>query len=247
MLPATFFTSVNRSIVSSRVRSIAPMVAPAIFSCRHITHSAALLKAKKKHSNHHELVDEAPEVVNPKQILKEIEDKFKLTLQEHQKKINEIKLGKSNPKIFDSLKVSIAKDLQPFPSVAQTTTKGRNLLVTVFDPSLVKHVVSSILSSGLNLNPEIDPKNPQLLKVPLTAPSAETKKETLKALKNNLEHYRHSITNRHSLASIRAHYLKEFKGNKEDSIKKLVNEIEKVHKDYSNSIHEQFKKVEKTL
>ncbi|ODV96797.1 hypothetical protein PACTADRAFT_22617, partial [Pachysolen tannophilus NRRL Y-2460] len=187
--------------------------------------------------------------IDGKKVLVAVEKNFEKCLDAHQKKITEIKLGKSNPKLFDRLKLNIDGKEVLFTAVAQTTTKGgRSLNVTVFDPKNAKTVVSAILASGLNMNPEMDTKNPQLLTVPLPPPTAESKMENLKNLKENFEYFKNNNSNKFSLNFVRSEYLKNFKKSKlDDDLKKTVAEIEKLHKKYAELLNEQFKAAEKSL
>lgn len=98
-------------------------------------------------------------IEDPSHVLPNFEAKLKESLEHHKKSITETKLGANNPTIFDKISVDTGKGRQIFTSVAQTAMKGRNLIITVFDPNNTKHVVSAILGSGLNINPEPDRKS----------------------------------------------------------------------------------------
>lgn len=211
--------------------------------------SVPLLLKKQKGGKKSEAVEPEVEIIDTKKLLEEATKKFDEVVELHQKKINEIRLGKSNPKIFDKLQAKIDGELLPFTSIAQTTIKGgRFLNVTVFDPSHTKTIVSTILASGLNMTPEVDKGNPQLLKVSLPPPTLETKKLTLKQLKENFENFKSNPHNKHCLAHVRTQYLKHTKkGKVDESIKKFAADFDKMQKKYTDALNDQFKTAEKNL
>ena len=191
--------------------------------------------------------DEDVSVEDPSHVLPNLEAKYKECLEQHKKKISETKLGAANPKLFDKLEVEINKKPQIFTSLAQTALKGRNLIITVFDPSNTKHVVSTVLASGMNMNPETVPNFPQQLKVPLPPPTAESRQEIAKQLKVDFEKFKNS-NDKHSLSFARASAMKELKKfEKTDVIKKTLADVEKLHKKYSEELQTQYKAAEKSV
>ncbi|CEP63762.1 Rrf1p LALA0_S09e01926g [Lachancea lanzarotensis] len=191
--------------------------------------------------------DEVVEIVDLNSYIQRATAAFEKSTELHKKRLNELKAGTSNPTIFDKLKVG--KENFKFTDVATTSMKGRNnLLVTVFDPKDTKSVISTILAAGLNLNPERIPNNVQQLKVALPPPTTETRKQSCKLLKDVFEEYKNSA-NKNSLGHIRAEVLKELKtiDKKNDSVKKVIQDLEKIHKDYTSKLQEALKQAEKSV
>ncbi|ODV79951.1 ribosome recycling factor [Suhomyces tanzawaensis NRRL Y-17324] len=176
--------------------------------------------------------------------------KFKQVLEKFTKTANESKLGKTNPRIFDKLTVNVNDEEVPFTSVAQTSIKGRNFIVTLFDPASSKHVINTILGSGLNMNAQVDPANKYTLKVPLPPVNTETKKESVKQLKEVFEKMKNG-SSKGSLASIRADvknkFSKQVKKQKSDAETKVLNDFEKLHKTYTEKLAEAFKAAETAI
>lgn len=159
------------------------------------------------------------------------------------------KLGKSNPKIFDKLIVDTNDGEMPFPLVAQTSIKGRNFIITLFDPINAKHVINSVLGLELNLNAQADPSNKYTLKVPLPPVSTETKKENVKALKEQFEKYK---SGKNGLAGIRADLKQKFQKNIKlkklsDLEQKEMTKLENLHKKYADKLAEAFKQAETAI
>lgn len=221
---------------------------------RPLSYTFALYKQKNKKSGGSKGKDRGAvkedtdlAVEDPSHVLPNLEAKYKECLEQHRKKVTETKLGAANPKVFDKLEVEINKKPQIFTSLAQTALKGRNLIITVFDPNNSKHIVSSVLGSGLNMNPETVPNFPQQLKVPLPPPTAESRQEIAKQLKADFEKFKNS-SDKHSLSTARASAMKELKTfEKTDTIKKISNDVEKLHKKYADELQTQFKAAEKSV
>lgn len=189
----------------------------------------------------------------PEVDMKEIELKFKAVVERFTKLANEAKLGRSNPQIFDRLSVKTAHGDQPFTSLAQTAIKGRNFMITVFDPAVTKNIVNAVLDSGLNMTPIADPANKQALKVPMPPVTTETKKEAVKHLKEVFERFRNgpagSSKNAQTLASIRGDLKKKLskKAKKSDDEARVWDDIEKLHRTYCDKLNDVFKTAEKAM
>lgn len=202
----------------------------------------------KRNSKAKEPVAE-PAVGTPELDFKAESARLQKVVEDFARHANEAKLGKTNPHIFDALPVQIADGDAPFNTLAQTSIKGRNLVITVFDPANTKHVINAILGSELNMNPIADPSNRQQLKVPLPPVTTESKAENVKHLKAVYEKYRNGPgSGRHAntLAAVRADVkLKVAKKKKMTPSEALVwTEYEATHKKYVESLTEVFKAAE---
>ncbi|KAK6460103.1 ribosome recycling factor-domain-containing protein [Scheffersomyces coipomensis] len=218
---------------------------------------ALLAKPKNKKSNNKKgSVKEEEEEKNTEEISIDFDaatDKFDDLIQKFNKSASEIKMGKTNPKIFDKLQVTIDAEEQPFTSLAQTSIKGRNFIITLFDPSNGKHIINSILGSDLNLSAQADPTNKYTLKVPLPSITSETKKESAKQLKEIFEKFKNGNTKSSpSLAiirtEIRSKFEKQLKSHKKkDSELKELTKFDKLHKQYVDKLTESFKTAEAAI
>lgn len=179
--------------------------------------------------------------------------KFDVILDKFSKAANEIKLGKSSPTIFDKLMIETDDGEQVFTNVAQTTLKGRNFVITVFDPANTQHVVNAVLSSDLNMNPQVDPSSKLTLKVPSPPITTETKKENAKQLKLIFEKFKSStVKNNSSLHAIRTDIRTKFQKKMSskrgtDEEQKLLNDFEQLHKKYTEKLQEAFKSAETAI
>ena len=209
--------------------------------------SPVLLKKKPSHKGKGGPVeDEEIDIVNPSIYVDELVSKFDKSLELYSKELTDKRKGSVNANIFDNLSL---KNGALFKEMASTTLKGKgSLLVTVFDPYEVKNIVSAILASGQNLNPERVPTNNQQLKIPLPPPTAESRQNLCKELKTVFEKYKQSPS-KNSLGHIRNEVMKKLKSlqKKDESVKKIIQNVEKVHKDYVTKLSEQLKQAEKSV
>lgn len=87
--------------------------------------------------------------------------------------------GRFNPELLESVRVSLDKDSKEtfkISELAQVLPKGgRSLMILVGEHDHVKHIISSIQNSSLNLQPVQDPHNANQLNVPLPPPTKESR------------------------------------------------------------------------
>lgn len=210
-----------------------------------------LAKNKKKKNSKKEAKDGAKDSASPSAggtspglDWPQIHTKFSTILDRFTKKATEIKLGKTNPHMFDNLDILINNEPHKFNTLAQTSIKGRNLMITVYDPSHHQNIINGILNSKLNLNPQFDPVT-NTLKVPLPPITTETKQENIKVLKAQYEQFKNSNTN--SLNSVRLEYKQKFKKKMSDEEMGEVKKFENLHKEYLGRLGEVYKVNEKNL
>ncbi|KAI3406002.2 IPI1 [Candida oxycetoniae] len=262
---------VGRELAAPSLRCLGttrPMVSARSFLPNHLLcsniHTSSSLFAKKKSkgkgkhkkSERENELDESDEYegVTPTIDFRDATDRFESYLSKFRKSANEIKLGKLNPKIFDGLMINVGnnKDVQevPFPSVAQTSVRGRNFIITTFDPSNAQSIINAIIGSGLNMSGTVDPQNKMNIKIPLPPITQETKQNSVKLLKQLFEKTKSNKTG--SLASVRGdirqNFNRDLKHHKiSDYEKEQLNELEKLHKSYLEKLHDAFVEFEKSI
>ena len=141
------------------------------------------------------------------------------------------------------------EELVPFTSVAQTSVKGRNFIINLFDAGYGKHVINSIIGSGLNMSGTIDPTNKFQIKVPIPNITTETKQENIKQLKEifeNLKNNHKSNSLNYVRSEARNKFQSSLKHNKiSDSQHQLLKKLETLHKTYVDKLTDAFKQAEK--
>lgn len=210
--------------------------------------SAQLLKKHSSNKKNGKDVkeEEVVDVVDLSQYVKQAQTEFTKTLDLHKKKLHETRQGVADPRMLDDLRMQDGKAVK---TVASTSMKGKNaLLVTVYDPKDTKHVISAILAANLNLTPVRVPNNEQQLKIALPPPTTESRLKMCKSLKAVFEEYKNSSA-KYSLGHIRAEILKDMKSfsKKDDKVRKVIQDVEKIHKEYVSKLEEQLKQAEKSV
>ncbi|KAI5948903.1 IPI1 [Candida theae] len=194
------------------------------------------------------------EVVTPTIDFKDATARFESIISRFDKLANEIKLGKLNPKIFDNLLVNVGNQKEvvevPFNTIAQTSVKGRNFIITMFDPSNAQAIINTIIGSGLNMSGIVDPANKFNIKVPLPPITLETKQNDVKLLKELFDKLRNNKTG--SLTSVRGDVRHKFQSHLKthklsDLENKQLTQLEKLHKLYVDKLQESFKQYEKRI
>lgn len=245
--PATMFRPLT--IASTRSMAFAPTISiPQHF--RLLNCSAVALKKKGKKA---EVSATSDSTEPPRLDMDELSNKLQLIVDNFVKQASEYKMGKTNPQIFDHLQIKTADGDLPYTAIAQTTIKGRNFLMTVFDPANVSNVINSVLASNLNLNPIADPSNKHVLKIPIPPVTTESKKDRIKELKAAFEKFKNgpggSGKNAGTLSAVRADVKNKVAKKKKmtDAEQALWNDYEKLHKKYVDKLNDTFKAAETAI
>lgn len=210
-----------------------------------------LLKEQRQIKRRGKIEGDEEILFKQKEFLEKIEDQYESTLKLSLNECKKVMAGKSQESIFNDLVVNYAKD-QPsvkFTSLAHSNLKGKKIIITVYDPSHTKHIISTILASGLNLTPVQHPNNPQLLTVDLPEVTADDKKKKREQIKATINNF---LTSRDpkSCTSIRADALKElrdFTGKQQDIFVEIKGHVEKINTIYTNELREMPKEFYKKL
>lgn len=211
--------------------NISPIVLRPVNQVRVISASCLLQKKLKRDTKEYAV----PTTDEPSIDLKEIEADLAEVIEKFSKQATNVKIRKSNPQIFDRLVVETADGEMPYSALAQTNVKGRNFVLTVYDPANVQCIINAVLSSNLNLNPVVDPSNKLTLKVPLPPITTDSKKDSVKELKAVYEKFKNGLGKKGSLSGIRSTTRHKLSKNKKlDNTERAVwEDYEKLHKSYT--------------
>lgn len=100
--------------------------------------------------------------------------------------------GRADPALLDSVKVeypgtgSAGKSLHPLREFATVGVRDGALMVTAFDPEMVKHIERAIYSSNLGLTPQTqahqNPGDENLIRVAVPQPTTESRQAMVKEI-----------------------------------------------------------------
>jgi len=126
-----------------------------------------------------------------KEVLKEIEDSMKKTIEATKRELSELRSGRANPKMVEGIKVNYYGTPTLLKEIATIgVPEARMIVINPFDPSSVKDVEKAILHSDLGITPVSDGKIIRLIVPPL---SEERRQELIKMAKKICEEGKVSI------------------------------------------------------
>lgn len=110
------------------------------------------------------------------------------TVDHFKERITVVRQGIYTPAIIENVVVKTAAHTEePVKNIARVAMKGpRAITITAFDAADVKHIISAVIGANLNLNPQPDPKQEQVLRVPLPPTTSETKRRLSRILNMSL-------------------------------------------------------------
>ena len=143
-----------------------------------------------------------------------------------EKEFNTIRTSRANPSMLDNIFADAYGSKTPLNQLGNISTPDPGTItIQVWDTSLLKSIESSILESGLGINPQIDG---QIIRLPIPKLSEERREELTKLASKYAENSKIVIRN------LRRDFLdsqKDLKKNSvlsEDDLKKITNEVQKL-------------------
>jgi ribosome recycling factor len=157
------------------------------------------------------------------------------------KEFASLRTGRASPNMLDNVQVEAYGSMMQMNQVGNVTTpEPRQLMVSVWDKSMVKAVEKSIREYDPSFNPMIDGQN---IRVSIPAPSEERRKEMAKTAGKYAEGAKVAVRN------IRRDGMEAVKASKvpEDEQRKQSDQIQKLTDDYVKKIDEQLAAKEKDI
>lgn len=115
-----------------------------------------------------------------KDVLKELEQRMKVSLDHFRKDLSKLRTGRANINIFEDIKIDYYGTLTPINQVATLGVPDPTLItIQPWDPSLLDAVDKAIRTSDLGLNPINDGKT---LKVPIPPLDEERRREMARVI-----------------------------------------------------------------
>ena len=143
-----------------------------------------------------------------------------------EKEFNTIRTSRANASMLDNVYADAYGNKTPLNQLGNISTPDPSTItIQVWDTSLLKSIESSILDSGLGINPQIDG---QIIRLPIPKLSEERREELTKLAAKYAENSKVVIRN------LRRDFLdsqKNLKKNSElseDDLKKITNDVQKL-------------------
>ncbi|KAK9316878.1 ribosome recycling factor-domain-containing protein [Lipomyces starkeyi] len=203
------------------------------FSITPVAQKKKAVKSSKSAKSDAEQEDIQVVVYNPQSFKSSCDE----ILTDLKSQIQEARMGRGDLKTLNSLKVQVGKQKIVLENLGQVSIRsGRHIVVSVYDPETVKAVSAGILAANLNMNPQIDPSNPQTLLIPVPPPTRESRETTVKSIKLLIDSAQKSVQHRsihqeRTKAMAAVKLMKQASYSKDMTVK-LESQIEKINKEY---------------
>lgn len=158
--------------------------------------------------------------------LVQYDDKMQKTMRNLQEEFGSIRAGRANPHVLDKLRVDYYGTPTPIQQVANVNVpEPRMIQIQPWEPSMVKVIEKTILTSDLGINPTNDGKSIRLVFPELTE---ERRKELAKEVRKKGEAAKVAVRNIRRDANDTFKKLGKKEDVSEDEIKDLEGKIQKM-------------------
>lgn len=158
--------------------------------------------------------------------LVQYDDKMNKTMKNLQEEFGSIRAGRANPHVLDKLRVDYYGTPTPIQQVSNVNVpEPRMILIQPWEPSMVKEIEKTILTSDLGINPTNDGKSIRLVFPELTE---ERRKDLAKEIKKKGEAAKVAVRNIRRDANDSFKKLGKKEDISEDEIKELEGKVQKM-------------------
>ena len=160
------------------------------------------------------------------EIMINLENKMKKTLEVLQKDLMTIRVGRANPNMLDKVEVDYYGTMTKVNQVANITTpEFKVIMIQPWEKNLLKDIEKAILKSDLGLIPNNDGN---CIRLNIPEMTEETRKNTVKKVKKIGEDSKVAIRAIRRDSNDKVKLLKKDGSFTEDDLKKSENEIQKL-------------------
>ena len=129
----------------------------------------------------------------PKTVIAQCEEKMLKTIESLKKDFTNIRTGKANPAILNSVMVSYYGVPTPVSQVGSVSVPDpQSIVVKPWDKSILKDIERAIQAAGLGLNPQNDG---EIVRIPIPPLNEQTRKDLAKQAKKVAEENKVAIRN----------------------------------------------------
>jgi len=172
------------------------------------------------------------------EILLDAEERMEKSLASLDSAFNKIRTGRAHPNILDNVTVDYYGSETPIQQVANVTVEdARSLLITPWEKNMLGAIEKAIMSSDLGLNPS---NNGDVIRVPMSALTEETRKEYTKQAKHEAENARVALRNIRRDANQHVKDLLKEKEISEDDEHKAEQDIQKLTDSHIAKVEEKY-------
>ena len=134
--------------------------------------------------------------------------------------------GRASVHMLDQIKVEYYGTHMPINQLAQVSTpEAQLILISPFDPTIVKEIEKALQGADLGLNPQSDGK---VIRIPVPPMTEERRRDVVKHLKRVLEEHRTAVRNVRRDGNDALKKLAKDKKISEDDEKRALEEVQKM-------------------
>jgi len=171
-----------------------------------------------------------------KDVLKELEQKMKISMEHFRKDLSKLRTGRANINLLEDIKVDYYGTLTPLNQVATLGVPDPTLItIQPWDPSLLEALDKAIRAADLGLNPINDGKT---LKIPIPPLDEDRRKELAKHIRKVLEDEKTALRVMRREGKERIEELEENKEITEDDKFWGYDKLQEVTGEYTKRIEE---------
>ena len=166
----------------------------------------------------------------PKTVIAQCEEKMLKTIESLKKDFTNIRTGKANPAILNSVMVSYYGVPTPVSQVGSVSVPDpQSIVVKPWDKSILKDIERAIQAAGLGLNPQNDG---EIVRIPIPPLNEQTRKDLAKQAKKVAEENKVAIRNvrRDAIESLKK--LEKDSLITEDELKRYSEQVQKLTDKY---------------
>jgi len=160
-------------------------------------------------------------------IVKDMEVRFKASLDDLSEKLSSVRTGRANAKMLDRVFVNYFDVQTPLNQLGSVTVQQQSLTVDPYDKTAIKAIERALVESDVGLTPSSDGNKIRLNVPPLTE---ETRKSLVKVAKGIAEDSKVAVRNirRDSVDAVKKLAKDKTKGVAEDNVKDAEQAIQKL-------------------
>jgi ribosome recycling factor len=177
-----------------------------------------------------------------KELYSDLKRRMDQAVSDFQANLASTRTGRASAHMLDQIKVDYYGTPTPIPQMAQVATPEAQLIViSPYDPSIVKDIEKAIQASDLGFNPQTDGK---IIRIPVPPMTEERRREVVKHLNRVLEEHRTAVRNVRRDGNDALKKLAREKKISEDEEKRSLEDVQKMTDEEIRKMEEMCKRKE---
>jgi len=161
-----------------------------------------------------------------KDLYNDLKRRMDTSVADFQNTLASTRTGRANAHMLDQVRVDYYGTPTPITQLAQVSTpEAQTILISPWDPTIVKEIEKAIQTADLGFNPQSDGK---VIRVPVPPMTEERRKDVCKHLNKVLEDHRTAVRNVRRDGNDSLKKLAKDKKISEDEEKRAIEEVQKM-------------------